>query len=177
LQGRMPAMLIAYTGSDDLMMPATSPVGGQPRMFRQDCVFSVLCCAQDARGIKARRQGATGGTGVYQMVSDVRRHLGGLWLLKRTPEEGDPQIVARAGDQKLEPGDELLTFDPLKVAGVEWLAWLPDITVFSVAFETYFTWTEPDRRGAGTAVTGIDFDVNATAELAKPSQLPGVIIR
>jgi phage gp37-like protein len=172
LQSRMPAMLVAYVDGNDQMMPATSPVGGQPRSFRHDCTFTVICCAEDARGRTAQKQGAPGGTGVYRMIADVRSKLGGLWLIRR-----GEQIVTRAGDRRLQDGEQLLTFSPLTIAGVDYLARLPDITCYGVSFETYFNWTEPDRRGAGTAVSELAFEVASTGSAEDQGALPGVNVK
>lgn len=170
LQSRMPAMLVAYIDGEDKLMPATAPVLGEPRTFRHDCTFSVICCAEDARGRDVQKQGAIGSTGVYKMVADVRRELGGLWFIRR-----GGQVLARPGDQKLQSGDELLTFEPLKITSVDYLARLPDITCYGVNFETCFNWTEQDRRGAGIDVSEVIFEAVSTGQETPPGALPGVL--
>lgn len=172
LQGRTPLMLVSYGDGEDKPTPATAPVFGQPRSFRHDCTFTVICCSEDARGGTEQRRGATGGTGVYQMVADARRELGGLWLVRR-----GSQIVARAGDVKLEDGDELLTFEPLKISGVDYLARLPEMTAYAVHFDTNFKWIEPDRRGATIDVSELIFEAKSTGGPEEPGTLPGVNVK
>jgi len=84
------------------------------------------------------------------------------------------ETVGLGGDEKLSDGDTLLTFEPLMALGERYLS-IPGITSYAEDFQTYFEWTEPDRRGAGRQVTGIDFDVTATDQRKHVSQRPGVI--
>src|ERR1044072_4842157 len=106
------------------------------------------------------------------MISDARTQLGGLWLIRR-----DEQIVARVGDKKLGQNEQLLTFSPLTISGVDYLARLPEATCYGVSFDTYFNWTEPDRRGATTPATELVFDVASAGGESEPGPLPGVIVR
>ena len=175
LQARTPLALVAYTEGEDKLAPATAPVLGQPRRFRHDCSFAVIALSEDARGGAAQRKGAPGGSvGAYRMIADFRRLLGGLWLIRREVEDADDVIVARAGDRKLAEGEQLLTFEPLKISRVDYIGRLPDITAYAAIFDTYFVWTEPDRRGAGIDVEEIVFSVSATGSAKDPGTLPGV---
>jgi hypothetical protein len=156
LTPRFPLLLVSYGEGDDTLMPATSPAFGNPRTWRHDCTFGVICCDDNARSERDQQRGdaSVGRPGVIKMISDVRDALGGL---------------------RLKQESELLTFEPLRVAGVRYLARLPGLTAYIADFDTYFEWTEPDRRQAGTAVTGIDFEVTANMQRGPVSQLPGVI--
>ena len=173
MQSRTPAMLVAYIDGEDKLMPATSPVMGQPRTFRHDCTFTVICFAEDERGRTEQKHGAAGGSpGVYRMIADARRELGGLWFLRR-----GENVRAREGDEKLLDGDELLTADPLTVAGVDYLARLPDITCYGQNFTTRFNWTESDRRGDPIDVSELIFDVQSLNAGEDVGALPGVIVK
>ena len=155
----LPLMLLYYGEGKDTLFPATSPALGQPRSFRHDCTFGVICCDDNARSETERRRGDEAASGkrpgVITMVSDVRDDLGGLQLRK----EG-----------------VLLTLEPLKVAGVSYLARLPGLTAYVQDLETYFVWSEPDRRGETTAVSDLIFDVGPTSRTREPGHLPGVIV-
>jgi len=151
LTPRFPLMLVTYGDGEDDLAPATAPVFGEPRIWRHDCTFSVICCSDDARGETDQRRGVGG---AYQMVADARRLLAGRQLKK----EGT-----------------LLTFEPLRPSGVEYLARLPQLTAYSVHFDTYFKWTEPDRRAAGIPVEGLIFDVTPLGGPTRPGGKPGVI--
>ena len=160
LNPRFPLELIYYSEGKDTLMPATSPVFGEPRIWRHDCTFGVIACDDNARGETERRRGDSAAAGkspgVIKMLSDVRDDLGGLQLKK---------------------DGELLTFEPLKVAGVSYLARLPGLTAYLQDFETYFKWIEPDRRGATHAVENLIFEVESTNNPREPGTLPGVIIK
>src|SRR5260370_10996933 len=158
LAPRFPLMLIAYGEGADELMPATSSAFGEPRIFRHDCTFGVICCDDNARGETERRRGDGSATapGVIRMLSDTREDLGGLQLRK----EG-----------------ELLTLNPLTVAGVRYLARLPGLTAYIQDFDTYFKWTERDRRGATHAVEDLSFEVRSTSGTSEPGRLPGVIAK
>jgi hypothetical protein len=157
LAPRFPLMLVAYGAGNDTLSPATSPALGEPRIYRHDCTFSVICCASDARSEKVRRRGATGGdgVGVYEMIADVRRALAGLRLTK---------------------DEQVLTLDPLRLSGVRALARLPELTAYAAHFDTYFKYVEPDRRGATHAVTEFDFSVASNDHAKESGRLPGVVI-
>lgn len=154
LAPRFPLMLIVYGEGVDKQMPAVSPAGGQPRTFRHDCTFGVICCDDNTRGETARWRGDGSSPGVVQMLSDVRESLGGLQLKK---------------------DGELLTFDPLTVAGVRYLG-LVGLTTYIQDFDTYFKWTEPDRRSETHAVQNLIFEVGSTGALKEPGRRPGVMI-
>lgn len=154
LQSRMPLLLVAYGDGDDIEDPPTVPVAGEPRCFRHDCTFTVVCCSADARGDKARRRG---GKGVYKMISDVREALGGLTL------------IADVEGEQIRLND-----DPLKYDGVEYLARLPDLTAYAVHFATYFRYSEPDRTEQGELVSELIFTVDNTYQKGD-SNLPGVV--
>jgi hypothetical protein len=151
-----PLMLVSYGDGEDKNDPPTAIVFDEPRIFRHDCTFSVICCSSDARSEQARRRGAAGGAGVYKMVADVRKALAGLRLKK----EG-----------------ELLTLDPLTVSGVQYLARLPELTAYAAHFDTYFKWMEPDRRGETIDVSELIFEAGSTGGLEQPGTLPGVIVK
>lgn len=156
LAPNFPLMLVCYADGGDKNDPPT-PIDGEPRIFRHDCSFSVICCSSDARSEQVRRRGAAGpGAGVYKMIANARTTLAGLRLSK---------------------DGELLTLDPLTVSGVEFLARLPEMTAYAAHFDTYFKWTEPDRRADPVDVTDLIFDVESLQQDPnEPGKLPGVTI-
>lgn len=154
LSPSFPLMLVSYGDGEDKNDPPTAPVFGEPRIFRHDCTFTVICCSSDARSEQARRRGAAAGVGVYQMVANARTSLAGLRLSK---------------------DNELLTLDPLTMSGVQYLARLKEMTAYAVHFDTYFKWTEPDRRDPPVDVTDLIFEVESVGDLGAPGTLPGVV--
>jgi len=166
---RFPLMLVAYGDGADKEVPATSPSFGEPRIWRHECTFSVICCDDDARGEDERRRGSASGPGLYQMIDDVREALAGVSFAKR-----GEQIVVRVPNRQPLEGDVLLNLDPLKIAGVEYLARLPGLTAYAQHFDTYFKWIEPDRRAAGIPVEELIFDVQTLNGPSQPGETPGV---
>lgn len=156
----LPAILVAYGDGDDEVQPATTP--NEPRIIQHDCTFTVICCTDDARGQKARRRGEGAGVGVYKMLGDVRRKLSGLRFRKIVEGEAKPV---------------LLTYDPLTPSGVQFMQRLQDLTAYAQHFDTYFKWTEPDRRQDGTPVTELFFDLNTMNVHEDSSNLPGVTLK
>jgi hypothetical protein len=147
-----PLVLVAYGDGDDVLSPVTSVALGEPRVFRHDCTFSVICCSDDARGETRQRKGTAG---VYKMLADTRKLLAGI----RFRKEG-----------------ELLTLNPLTPNGVEYIARLPGLTAYAAHFETYFKWQEPDRRDPDVEVTELIFEVDPLNAPTGPGGLPGVLI-
>jgi hypothetical protein len=94
------------------------------------------------------------------MISDARDALAGRQFRKAN---GDDQI--------------LLTLEPMRLAGVEFIARLPQLTAYVQHFDTYFEWTEVDRRAAGTPVSDLIFEVSSTGERRDPGHKPGVIVQ
>jgi hypothetical protein len=175
LTPRFPLMLVSYGDGVDKEVPATSPVLGEPRIWRHDCSFSVICCDDDARGEEERRRGAVGSPGAYQMIDDVRDALAGVSFAKRVVDDVE-QIVRRVPNRKPLDGDVLLNLDPLRISGVEFIAQMEGLTAYAQHFDTYFKWTEPDRRAAGTPVEELIFDVTPQGDGSdKSGALPGVL--
>lgn len=157
LTPRFPLMLVCYGDGNDRLVPATSPAANEPRIWQHDCTFTVIACSDDARGELAQRRGAVNRPGVYQMIADARDLLAGRRFRRAL---GSEQV--------------LLTCEPLRPAGVEYLARLPQLTAYAQHFDTYFKWTEPDRRPAGRLVDELIFDVSPLNEESGPGGLPGV---
>jgi uncharacterized protein DUF1834 len=151
-----PLMLVAYGDGADKLDPATSPAYGEPRIWKHDCTFSVICCDDNARGEKERRRGDAGMPGVIKMISDTRDALAGRQFKK---------------------DGELLTFEPIRLAGVEFIARLPQLTAYVQHFDTFFRWTEPDRRGETHDVEELIFTAGSTGGTKPPGTLPGVEIK
>lgn len=153
----MPLFLVGYGDGEDVQSPATAPVPPTlPRYFRHDCTFTVFCCTDDARGEKARRRGKTG---VYRMISDAWETLGGL------------QFVALDGQEQV-----VLNPEPLRPAGVDYIARLPNLTAYAVHFDTWFKHATPDRSVTGPLVQELIFDVENQYQKGEPPNLPGVIL-
>lgn len=172
-----PLELVAYGDGGDKLAPATSPAFGEPRRWRHDCTFSVICCDDNARGEKERRRGDDSNPGVIKMISDVRDALAGLQLWRA--DDGSFEYgVAQYGQAVPGGGPRtLLTFEPLRLAGVEFIARLPQLTAYVQHVDTYFEWTEPDRRSQPSPVTELSFEVDATNSAKEPGTRPGVVIK
>jgi uncharacterized protein DUF1834 len=160
LTPRMPLFLVAYGDGDDSLDPPTqAALRGEPRHFRHDCTFTVICCSDDARGDRARRRGTGNSAGVYKMISDARTTVGGV------------QFAGTYGDETW-----ILNSEPMRFAGNQYLARLPELTAYAVHFDTWFRYSEPDRTEPGQLVEEVVFEVENTFEKGD-SNLPGVSLR
>jgi phage gp37-like protein len=160
LTPRLPAMFVAYGSGEDTLNPATQPaIKGEPRLFRHDCGFTVICCDNNARGEKARRRGAPGAVGIYKMMADVKAIIGGL------------QLDGIIGDES-----KILNSEPMRWAGVDHIARLKDLSAYAVHFGTWFRYAEPDRTQLGQLVQEVVITINNTFEKGE-SNLPGVVLR
>lgn len=166
-----PAALVVFGDTAKKLAPATSPALGAPRTFRVDCVFTVIWCDDNMRGEVERQRGDANSPGVIKMFSDGNELLSGRQLARR-----DDAVVVLAAGKKMTAGDVLLTYGPLTPTDDRYLE-LPGLTVYASDFETYFNWTEPDRRTAGTPVDDLIFGVGATSAPKEPGRRPGVEIR
>jgi len=168
---RFPAELVAFGDTVKKLAPATSAALGQPRTFRIDCVFTVMCCDDNLRGVVDQLRGDAGSPGVIKMFSDVGETLSGLQLARR----GEATVAVVPG-RKLPIGDVLLTHGPLTPTGERYLE-LPGLTVYAADYETYFQWTEPDRRTADNGVEELVLDVTPRGGPGQPADgKPGVIL-
>jgi phage gp37-like protein len=156
LTPRLPLMLVAYGDGKDAQDPRTAAVMGEPRIYRHDCTFTVICLSGDARGDLARRRGAGSMPGVYRMIADARAALGGL----KFEREHEGSML-------------LLNPEPLKLSGVEYIARLPNLTAYAVHFDTYVQFSETDRRQPGRLVSELIFTVENTYPKGD-ANLPGV---
>jgi len=156
----MPAMLVAYGSGEDVLDPATPAVNNQPRRFRHDCTFSVICLSDDARSEKARRRGSVSGVGVYRMIADVKVKLGGL------------RFRVIDGVESI-----LLNGEPLRYDGVEYLVRLDGLTAYAVHFATYFRYAEPDRTVQGPLVQDLVLTIEPTNVASDNKNLPGVSLQ
>jgi phage gp37-like protein len=159
LAPRFPLMLVCYGDGDDRLLPATSPALDAPRIWQHNCTFTVIACSDDARGDSAQRRGTEAKPGVYKMIEDARELLAGRRFRRAI---GNEQV--------------LLTLEPLRPAGVEYLARLPQLTAYAQHFDTYFKWTEPDRRAAPRPVDDLIFDVTPLNAETEPGGLPGTVL-
>jgi phage gp37-like protein len=161
LAPRFPLVMVAYAQGVDKQMPVTSPVFGEPIIFRHDCSFVVVCASADARGDKAQRRGApvkNQTLGCYKMIAKVRELLTGLQI-KAVSEEAEV----------------FLTHQPLMPTANEFIARLPQITAYAVPFDTYFKWSSKNRKEAGTQVEELLVGVESlNASSGAIQQLPGV---
>lgn len=161
LTPRFPLMFVCYAEGDDKQDPRTAAVMDEPRIYRHDCTFSVICCTQDARGDRARRRGTGSQPGIYKMIADAREILGGLKF----------QAVVTEGDTT---ETLILNPEPLMLDGVDYIARIPELTAYQVHFTTYIRFAEIDRRQQGPLVQELVFTVENTYEKGG-SNLPGVI--
>lgn len=171
LSAMFPIELVAYGEGEDTEAPATSSVLGEPRIWRHDCTFTVIAVTNNARGETEQRRGAVGDVGVYTMVADIRSALSGVRFAKR-----DDLIVVPAPNKPLLEGDVLLNLEPLRPTGVYHMARLEGLTAYAAQFNTYFKWTEPDRREPFVQVEELIFDVTPIGEASGPGGRPGVIL-
>lgn len=159
LTPRLPAMFVAYGSGEDKLDPATQPAAaGEPRHFRHDCGFTVICCDNNARGEKQRRRGAPGAVGLYRMMADVKATIGGL------------QFKATLGDES-----KILNPEPMRWAGVDHIARLKDLAAYAVHFGTWFRYSETDRTQPGQLVQEVVITIDNTFEKGE-SNLPGVVL-
>lgn len=165
-----PAGLVVFGDAVKKMDPATSPAFGEPRTFRVDCVFTVICCDDNMRGQVERQRGDAGSPGVIKIFSDTSETLSGLYLARR----GNATVVVPPGREPAE-GDVLLTDGPLTPTDDRYLE-LPGLTCYGSDFETFFHWTEPDRREEEVHVVEVDLTFGPADRAEQPSQLPGVKI-
>lgn len=162
-----PLALVCYTDGEDVYSPPIAPVGHQPRIIEHRCTFSIMACADDARGDKARRRGTSTSVGVLRIISDVRAALAGLPLRASVT---DPETN--------EVAEVLLTLDPLTLAGHEFIARMPQLTAYAQHVTTRFKWQEPDRRAAATPVSELIVDVRPLPPFSyRTPALPGVQVR
>jgi phage gp37-like protein len=157
---RFPLFLVSYTDGEDKQIPAVASVYGEPRIWEHTCTFSVIACDNDARGDRTRRRGAGEKPGLYKLISDARRLLAGLQLFATIDEGGETHNF-------------LLTFDPLKLDGAEYVARLPAMTAYAQHFTTRFKWCETDRRKAGVPVEEIIVTVGPLPPNAKIKFIAG----
>jgi phage gp37-like protein len=157
LTPRLPAMFVAYGSGDDTLNPATqTSLPGEPRHFRHDCGFTVVCCDNNARGEKQRRRGAPGAVGLYRMMADVRAIISGVQFKATIDSES-----------------KILNSEPMRLAGVDHIARLKDLTAYAVHFGTWFRYSEADRRQSGQLVQEVVITIDNTFEKGE-SNLPGV---
>lgn len=163
LTTKFPLVLVSYTDGEDKRIPATARAKGAPLHFRHDCSFAVICATSDARGEKARRRGLPTATqpklGCYQMMSQVRTLLGGLWL--ETIDADSNETIP-------------LTHEPLIPIANEFIARLPNLTAYAVIFDTSFNYETLDRRAAGTPINNLTLNVEKQNSSSLPTAAAGV---
>lgn len=160
LTPQLPLMLVSYGDGEDTLDPPTFPYQGAPRSYRHDCTFTVMCLSGNARSEKARRRGFGASPGVYKMIADSQRLLGGVKL---------KGVIAGTGNRVP------LNTEPFRYAGVEYIARLPELTAYAVHFDTYFRFSEPDRSQPGQLVRELVITVENTFEKGE-NNLPGVVL-
>ncbi|MBA3242470.1 MAG: DUF1834 family protein [Acidobacteria bacterium] len=158
LQPRFPLYLASYGDGKDTFQTALGPEIGAPHQYRHDCSFTVICCSNNARSEGARRRGALGDVGVWEMVEDAQTALSRM------------QFVVVVGEEKF-----LLNQEPLNPAGVEYIAHLPEMTAYAVQFDTYFFWVTPDRREPASSVQEIEIELFPSTG-GTNSDRPGVVL-
>lgn len=173
LSPMFPLMLVAYGDGVDKQMPPTSSAMGEPRVWQHDCTFTVMAVTDNARGEAEQRRGSVGDAGVYRMLADIRSALAGVKFLSRVAGDSE-QIVVMVPNKQLAAGDVLLNLEPLRPSGVEYIARLTGLTAYAQHFDTYFKWTEPDRRAPGSQVEELILDVTSLNQATEPGGKPGV---
>lgn len=168
---QFPAVLVVFGDLAKKLMPGTSSAFGQPRTFRVDCLFTAICCDDNLRGEVERQRGDAGSPGVVKMFSDVNEALAGRQLARK-----DDEVVVLVPGKPTPAGHTLLTQGPLTPTG-ERLLELPGITCYAADFETYFNWSEPDRRAETANVSELIFEVDSTGANKEPGDKPGVVVK
>lgn len=158
LTPRLPLVLVSYGDGEDVESPPTAPLPGEPRFFKHDCTFTVICCSGDARGDLARRRGKGNDKGAYKMIADAKAALDCLQF----------KVVEGAETVLLNP-------EPLKPVGIDYIARLPQLTAYAIHYETYFKYTTPDRTTPSVLVEELIFEVENTYP-KDGSNLPGVVL-
>jgi hypothetical protein len=125
LAPQMPLVLASYGSGNDKQKAATSVLDKEPSEYEHSCSFVVIVACNDRRGEQSRKVNA------YKMVAEVRQLLGGVQFETTLEGENDPI---------------LLNHSPFKLAGVETIGRLKDLTAYAVHFTTTFKEWTPDRR-------------------------------
>jgi hypothetical protein len=153
-----PLIFVTYINGKDARASWDSGLPDEPMTMRRDCRFAAVVCSNDARGTEARRVGAPGSVGVYQMEADAVTALGGL------------RVERQDGSEKV-----LLTLAPLTPSGDSPIMQVPGVTAFAAYFDTYFEYDLPDRRAVEPIVIEeIIFGLDPLNTPGRPGELPGV---
>jgi hypothetical protein len=163
LSARFPLYLVSYGDGEDVLRSPLGPDIGAPREYLHKCGFSVICCDDNARGEAARRRGATGHVGVWQLIEDAQTALTRMQFVAVIEHED-------ADDEKV-----LLNTEPLNPAGIEHITQLSELTAYAVHFDTAFLYTTPDRRQPGAAVQEIEIEIFPSGHGSNTSR-PGVLL-
>jgi phage gp37-like protein len=150
LTPKLPCVMVSYVNGVDVEDPKVSALN-QPIHFRHDCDFIVVCLSGNARGEKDRR------VGVYKMLSEVRKALGGVRFYK---EENGTKTW--------------LNTMPFKPADIEHIGRLPDITAYAAPFQTSFRFSTEDRTVETRQVSSLSVEVEKNESAILPANLPGV---
>ncbi|MGB8508141.1 MAG: phage protein Gp37 [Pyrinomonadaceae bacterium] len=140
---RFPLFLVSYAEGKNEDQGGLGPGIIAQRRIKHECVFTVLCCDDNARGERDRRRGGTDSIGVFKMMSDVDAALSRMQF--RLTIEGESY---------------LLNPEPLNWLRNNYITQLPDLTAYSMDFGTYFILATPDRSTqAGGIVQEIDIEM------------------
>lgn len=164
LSARFPLFLVSYGDGEDKLLSPLGPQVGAPREYEHRCGFSVICCDDNARGEAARRRGASGHVGVWQMIEDAQAALLRMQFVAVIPHEGED-------DEKI-----VLNTEPLNPAGIEHIAQVPELTAYAVHFDTAFVYRTPDRRTPGGHVSEIKIEIFPSTGATNTSR-PGVQVQ
>jgi hypothetical protein len=159
-----PLMFVSYVNGKDDRAAWDSGLPNEPVTMGRDCRFAVVVATNDARGTEARRAGAAGNPGVYQMEADAVTALGGKLIAVQVPAEEEAEVIETV----------YLTLRPLLPAGDSPIMQLPNVTAFAQYFDTYFEYELPDRRGEPITIDQINFGISPLDRSQAGDGAPGV---
>lgn len=158
---RFPLFLVSYGDGEDKLLSPLGPEIGAPREYEHRCGFSVICCDDNARGDEARRRGASGHVGVWQMIEDAQAALLRMQFVAVIQHGGED-------NEKI-----LLNTEPLTPTGIEHIAQVPELTAYALHFDTAIVYTTPDRRTPGGHVSQIEIEIFPSSRGTNTSR-PGI---
>jgi hypothetical protein len=164
LAARLPLFLASYVDGQLSESDEHPWLYGEPRVFRHDAVFAVLCCAPDWPGSVPGQSDETAGVGARRMVSDALAKLSGKMFRAEHPEDEGEFI-----DLNLSPLKPSAGRNPVPILRRD------EVVVYALYFETYFLWeAAPVEAADPLSLEQINFSIGALNAEGGPGGRPGV---